>query len=69
MNISLAHIISDEIVNIIAVEADWEKIFSRDSGYYPVDELSGEIVIGATRSENGLFATLQVDEPSTPQLP
>ena len=69
MNISLAQIVSDKIVNIIAVDANWERMFSRDSGYYPFEELTGEIVIGAIRLEDGSFSTYQVDEPSTPQLP
>lgn len=68
MTVSIAKIENNTIVNIIVGSDNWEKIFSRDSGYYPFEELTGEIVIGATRSENGSFATIQVDEPSTPQL-
>jgi len=53
MTVSIAKIENNTIVNIIVGSDNWEKMFSRDFGYYPIEELTGEIVIGATRSEDG----------------
>lgn len=55
MNISLAQIVNDEIINVIVVDPNWERMFSRGNGFQPLSELTGDPVIGAVRVNGNKF--------------
>jgi hypothetical protein len=63
---NLFKIENDTITDAIVADPGWEKLFPPESGYVAETELSGELVIGATRQSNGSFASPPGEEPLLP---
>jgi len=58
---SIVHIKDNVIINITVGPDNWEKIYSRENGQFPLEELNGDIYIGAIKLENGSFGSIEID--------